>query len=135
MREFTFLVNEKEEPLVISDIRAYAIQLSSLIVNSCQGLPSNLDDFPALNRFYQEYNVDSTIEQIHDEIGRAIAKFFPSLNANVQISTVSPNDRTDLRPYMSVSIKLTEISGRTGTIVLGISGGVNGISIKDINAF
>jgi len=135
MREFTFLVNNKEEPLVIDDIRAYAIQLSAMVANSNVGLPSNVNDFPALNRFYQEYNNSSTIEQIHNELNEAIKKFFPNLYVSIQIETVEPKDRTDLRPYMAVTFKISDTTGRNGTVVMGISGGVNGISIKDIDVF
>lgn len=135
MREFTFNVNNRGEAMVIDDLRAYAIQLSSLIINSSRGLPCNIDSFPALRSFYQEYNNPSVIEQIHDEISRAIRQSMPDVSATISIDTVEPSAKTGFRPYMSVTIKLSNNLGDAGTVVMGVNSNQNGVELKDIKLF
>jgi len=135
MREFTFNVNNRGEAMVIDDLRAYAIQLSSLIINSSRGLPCNIDSFPALRSFYQEYNNAAVIEQIHDEISRAIRQSMPDVSASIAIDTVEPSAKTGFRPYMSVTIKLSNNLGDAGTIVMGVNSNQNGVELKDIKLF
>ena len=135
MREFTFNVNNRGEAMEIDDLRAYAIQLSSLIINSSRGLPCNTNSFPALRSFYQEYNNASVIEQIHDEINRAIRQALPDISASVSIDTVEPSAKTGYKPYMSITLKISNNLGDAGTIVMGVNSNQNGIELKDIQLF
>lgn len=135
MVEYTFNVNEKGEAQSINDIRAYALQLSALIVNSDRGLPCNIQNFPALNSFYQEYNNPTTIEKIHDELNRAIRVSLPNVSADINIDTAEPSAQTGYKPYMAITVRLSDRGSDVGTIVMGVTSGVNGIEMKDIQLF
>jgi len=135
MREFTFNVNNRGEAMEIDDIRAYALQLSSLIINASRGLPCNTNAFPALRSFYQEYNTAATVERIQDEITRAIRAAVPSVSADVSISTAEPSAASGFKPYISITITLSSTGGRAGTVVMGAAAGQGGLELKDINVF
>jgi len=135
MVEYTFNINEKGEAQSITDIRAYALQLSALIVNSDRGLPCNIQHFPALNSFYQEYNNATTIEQIHDEINRAVRNSLPNVNADIGVDTAEPSAKTGYKPYIAITIKLSDRGADVGTVVMGITSGANGVELKDIQIF
>ena len=135
MVEYTFNVNQKGEAQSITDIRAYALQLSALIVNSDRGLPCSISHFPALNSFYQEYNNPTTIEQIHDEISRAVRESMPNVNPDVQIETAEPSAKTGYKPFIAITIRLSSRGADVGTVVMGVTGGTNGLELKDVQVF